>query len=193
MIDDRIGLAASRSACWLDIYITVRIVCALGFHLGLPKCILWPQRRLRYLGMMLHLDTLCCSVPDQKLQKFVQAVDDVVQMQCPTARQLASVAGMLISFAVAVPLGKLYTKSLFEALSGKQSWDQVLPLGVKLREHLLWLRAYVLDNNGHRWFKRRPGVILITDAAVKGAGGLAVAPVLGVSVHCRLTCPNNSL
>lgn len=148
MIDDRVGLAATRAACWLHILITVRIVCALGFHLGLNKCVLWPCQRLKYLGMLLALDSMQCMVPEQKLQRFVQAVEQAVSAEVVTPRLLARVAGMLVSFGAAVPLGRLYTRQLFWALSGKSSWDEVMPVGPELRQHLSWLASYVSAHNG---------------------------------------------
>lgn len=188
MIDDRIGVAATRQACWLDIFVTVRIICALGFHLGLAKCVLWPCQRLKYLGMMLALDTLQCSVPNLKLQKFVQTVDDAVGTENITARQLASIAGMLISFAPAIPLGKLYTRQLFWALSGRARWDEAFPVGSDLRQHLAWLKGYVSGHNGQRWFQRRPGTVLVTDASVKGVGGFTTTAA-GVQVTLQGQLP----
>lgn len=188
MIDDRVGLAATRAACWLDILITVRVLCALGFHLGLNKCVLWPCQRLKYLGMLLALDLMQCMVPEQKLQKFVQAVDEAVGAEVITPRLLARIAGMLVSFAAAVPLGRLYTRQMFWALSGKASWDQVMPVGSELRQHLVWLSAYVSAHNGQRWFQRRPGVVLVSDASVKGVGGFA-ATVTGTQVTLQSQLP----
>lgn len=183
MIDDRIGVAATRQACWLDIFVTVRIVCALGFQLGLAKCVLWPCQRSRYLGMMLALDTLHCSVPDLKLQRFVQTVD-AVGAEVISARQLASISGMLISFSPAIPLGKLYTQQLFWALSGRASWDEAFPVGSDLRQHLAWLRGYVSGHNGQRC----PGTVLVTDASVKGVGGFTTAAA-GVQVTLQGQLP----
>jgi hypothetical protein len=188
MIDDRIGLAATRAACWLHIYTTVRVLCALGFHLGLKKCVLWPCQLLQYLGMLLALDRMQCMVPDQKLQRFMQAVEEAVRAEVVTPRLLARVAGMLVSFAVAVPLGKLYTRQLFWALSGKTSWDEAMPVGADLRQHLVWLASYVSAHNGQRWFKRRPGVVLVSDASVKGVGGFA-ATVTGTQVTLQSQLP----
>lgn len=188
MIDDRIGLATTRMACWLHILTTVRVMCALGFHLGLAKCVLQPSQRLKYLGMLLALDSMQCMVPEQKLQKFVQAVEGAVSADVITPRLLARVAGMLVCFAAAVPLGKLYTRQLFWALSGKTSWDQALPVGAELRQHLLWLASYVPAHNGQRWFKRRPGVVLVSDASVKGVGGFA-ASVAGTQVNLQSQLP----
>lgn len=188
MIDDRIGLAATRPACWLHIFITVRVLCALGFHLGLSKCVLWPCQRLKYLGMLLALDCMQCRVPEQKLQRFVQAVEEAVRAEVVTPRLLARVAGMLVNFAAAVPLGRLYTRQLFWALSGKTSWDQVMPVGPGLRQHLSWLASYVTAHNGQHWFKRRPGVVLVSDAYVKGVGGFATT-VSGTQVTLQSQLP----
>jgi hypothetical protein len=190
MIDDRIALARSRQACWLAIVSSVRIVCGLGFHLGLPKCVLWPCQRLKYPGMLLALDTLECSVPAPKMQKFVQALEEALGVNVITARACARTAGMLVSFAAAIPLGKLYTRQLFLALTGKVDWDTAFPVGVQLRAHLGWLKAYVPTHNGLRWFRRRPGVILVTDASVKGVGGFA-ATTAGVQVTLQSQLPQH--
>lgn len=175
MIDDRIGLAGSRQACWLDIFITVRIMCALGFHLGIAKCVLWPQQSLLYLGLILDLAHLSCRVPDKKLQKFAMTIIDVLSGSAVTPRLLSRIAGMVISFALAVPFGKLYTRQLYLAMTGKLSWDQALPIGKELHQHLLWLQSYVSSHNGCHWFRRLPGVVLISDASVKGVGGAAAS------------------
>eukprot|EP00882_Tetradesmus_deserticola_P000930 GHRQ01001010.1.p1 GENE.GHRQ01001010.1~~GHRQ01001010.1.p1 ORF type:complete len:881 (+),score=141.58 GHRQ01001010.1:1178-3820(+) len=189
MIDDRIGLAKSKMACWLDIYIVVRFVCGLGFHLGLAKSVLWPQQQLLYLGLLLRLDTLQCLVPVTKLQKFDQTIQGALTAPALSARQLATVAGQLISLSLAVPLGKLYTRQLFLALSHKISWDQALPVGPELTAHLRWMRQYVPAHNGSRWFRRQPGVLLVTDASVKGVGGLASVGSSGVQVALQGQLP----
>jgi hypothetical protein len=189
MIDDRIGLAPSRAACWLDIFIVVRIICALGFHLGLAKSVLWPQQCLLYLGLLLRLDSLQCSVPQQKLHKFDQIISSLIGVAEITPRALASLAGLLISLSLAVPLGKLYTRQLFLALSHKLAWDRVLPIKAELQSHLLWLRQYVPRHNGQKWFRRRPGVLLVSDASVKGVGGLAASSDASVQVTMQSQLP----
>jgi hypothetical protein len=136
MIDDRLGLAHSYSRCWLDIFILVRLACSLGCHFGIPKCILWPQRQAQYLGMVLDLQSMQCCIPAAKLAKFQAAVEQALSASTVTARQLASIAGMLVGFAVAVPLSRLYTHQLFLALTGHLSWDQALPVAADLRAHL---------------------------------------------------------
>jgi hypothetical protein len=175
MIDDRLGLARGYSRCWLDIFILVRLACALGCHFGIPKCILWPQRQVQYLGMVSDLSSMQCCIPTATLAKFRAAVEQALSAGSVTARQLASIAGMLVGFAVAVPLSRLYTHQLFLALTGRLSWDQALPVAADLKAHLSWLQRYVPAHNGKRWMQRRPGVVLVSDASVSGVGGLAAA------------------
>lgn len=154
MVDDRLGLARGYTRCWLDIFTFVRFACSLGCHFGIPKCILWPQRRAQYLGMILDMHSKLCCIPAAKLAKFDAAVQQVLSANTVTARQLASIAGMLVGFAVAVPLSKLYTHQLFLALTGQLSWDQVLPVDADLQTHLAWLQQYVPANNGKRWMQQ---------------------------------------
>jgi hypothetical protein len=80
---------------------------------------------------------------------------------------------MVVSFALAVPLGRLYTHQLYLAITGVLSWDQALPVGDELKQHLMWLKHYVPAHNGNHWFRRIPGVVLVSDVSVKGVGGIA--------------------
>jgi hypothetical protein len=123
--------------------------------------------------MILKLQSLQCLVPEKKLQKFDAAVSELLSSTHVTPRQLCSVAGMVVSFALAVPLGRLYTHQLYLAITGVLSWDQALPVGDELKQHLMWLKHYVPAHNGNHWFRRIPGVVLVSDVSVKGVGGIA--------------------
>ncbi len=143
-------------------------------HLGLAKCVLWPSQLLRYLGLLLNLLGASVAIPQDKLAKFEELGKGVEVAPQDSRRLLARLAALLVSFYMAVPLGPLYTQQLFQALAGVADWDALFAPEVELRQHIAWLRRYIPQHNGKRWWCRQPGVLLVTDASVFAVGGAAV-------------------
>lgn len=173
MIDDCITLWRRRQYACLGAFTFIRIMCALGCHFGLAKCRLGPHKQVRYQGMILDLGSRLVRIPSEKLQAFQALVDSTLSAPSLTPRALARLAGLLVSFHAAVPLGPLFTHRLFSALVGTHDWDSTLPLTPEVRALLSWLRSYVPSHNGKRLWARAASTILVTDASASGAGGIA--------------------
>ena len=189
MIDDCITLWRARVECWLGTSIFVRLLCCLGAHFSLPKCLLGPRASVRYQGMLLHLTPGTVAIPPEKLLLFDRLVESILSSPSTTPRKLASLAGLLVSFHVAVPLGPLFTQHLFSMLASPNpdNWDAQLSLDGASSALLRWLRAHMPANNGKRWWRRNPSVVLVTDASARGAGGAAAAPLqVCVSLQAQL-------
>jgi hypothetical protein len=107
MIDDCITLWRARVEGWLGTSVFVRVLCCLGAYFGLPKCLLGPHSSVRYQSMLLHLDSGTVAIPPEKLQLFDRLVESTLASPSTTPRKLASLAGLLASFHVAIPLGPL--------------------------------------------------------------------------------------
>ena len=191
MIDDRLALAPHRNHCWLDMFISVRIFSALGFHFGTAKCLLRPSKLVRYQGLFLPLDTGTCLVPADKLAVFADRTAELLQCSTFSRRKLAALAGLLVSFYPALPLGPLYAHGLFDALRGVGSWDDAFVPESHLRRHLQWLLGYVPSSNGKRFWHRHTTAVLATDASADATGGaaLSLAPPPGVVVTLQGQLP----
>jgi hypothetical protein len=190
MIDDRIGVERSRAACWLHIYSFIRIACALGVHFGLEKCLLWPCKVCKYLGLILDVQRMKVYIPEAKVRKFSTLVADIIHNPSPTARSLASLAGMLVGFYPALPFGPLLTRLLYNLLIFPDDWEDPVSISSPLSLLLSWLPNYISSHNGKRMIQRTPTMILVSDASVSGLGGQihgSVSP--GVWIQIRSQFP----
>ena len=156
MIDDCITLWRARVVGWLGTSICVRVLCCLGAYFGLPKCLLGPHSSVCYQGMLLHLDSGTVAIPPEKLQLFDRLVESTLASPSTTPRKLASLAGLLVSFHVAIPLGPLFTQHLSSMIVSPEPdhWDTCLTLDDAATSLLRWLRTHVPANNGKRWWRR---------------------------------------
>jgi ubiquinone biosynthesis protein UbiJ len=62
-------------------------------------------------------------VPADKVQYILSAINEVLLADKATNRQLASIAGMLMSISAAVHMAPLYTRTLYHALDSSTGWD----------------------------------------------------------------------
>ena len=103
------------------------LLTALGFYLSWEKCELLPVQHGKFLG--LEVDTVACqlSVPADKVQRIKDSIHSKQQQQQATSRQLAGIAGMLMSAAPALHMAPLYLRSLHHAMQPEAGWDTLMP------------------------------------------------------------------
>ena len=137
----------------------VIIMSAAGVPFSLGKCILWPSQLALWLGLLLQtVPHPYWSVPEDKLQQLQQEVCGLMQQRQAPARQLARLAGLLVSVKEALPLPQLLASSIYLVLQGLQTWQDVLPLPDQLHSFMAWLQPRLqpgaLNVNGNRWLKQ---------------------------------------
>lgn len=99
----------------------VLLYSALGFFLSLDKCSLLPTHRNKFLGLIVNAQLLRFIVPDGKISKFKAAAIEFLGRQHCSARRVAQLAGLVLSFAPALALAPLFTPELFHAIKGTQA------------------------------------------------------------------------
>ncbi|KAK9835791.1 hypothetical protein WJX74_008200 [Apatococcus lobatus] len=123
LIDDAMGAAGPKPRALFHALTWVMALTALGFHLSVEKCQLLPGLTGIFLGVLLDAMRGMTFVPADKLSYFLQQAEQLQQTPQVTARQLAKVAGLLVSFRPAVPMAPPYATGLFKAMMGSQGWD----------------------------------------------------------------------
>ena len=165
LIDDARGAAGPKPKAMFHALTWVMALSALGFHLSVEKCQLLPALTGIFLGMLLDAMRRMTFVPADKLNYFLQQAEQLQQMPQVTARQLAKVAGLLVSFTPAVPMAPLYAKGLFKAMTGSQGWDANMLLSELPLQDLKWWQQNLERANGRRWDLQRPSISMASDAS----------------------------
>ena len=126
LIDDALFALESRQQGLFRTVTLLMVLTALGFDLSWEKCELLPVQCGKFLGLV--VDTVACqlSVPADKVQRIKNSIGTVLQQQQATNRQLAGIAGMLMSAAPALHMAPLYLRSLYFACASLAAWISVL-------------------------------------------------------------------
>lgn len=93
----------------------------LGAYFGIPKCHFRPSQEGEWLGFEVITREEEFRVSKKKMTKVLAALAQLIEMKVVTPRQLAAVAGKLISLSPAVLPASIYSREFFEAIQGKIS------------------------------------------------------------------------
>jgi hypothetical protein len=133
---DARNFAAAQSAIFLVAFYLVR----LGYFLGLSKSILIPRQEVPFLGFRADSVRELFHLILTKKQKFVQLIHDTLQSRFVSVKTLQRIVGKCVSFSLAVPAARLFTRDMNAAISKGLSTRKPLPLLGALREEIAhWL------------------------------------------------------
>lgn len=161
LIDDQINAAATKELAEFQIYTITLMKWALGFTLSIPKCIFLPTQVAPFLGMVVDVPNLRFLLPEAKITEFQELVSNLGQNS--TKRQLAKVAGKLVSYAPAVGLSKLYAQVLYKVMKTRFGWDELYPTPAELIDTLKWVANCLPEWNGLPWTIERETLVVAGD------------------------------
>jgi ribonuclease HI len=134
-----------------------------------------PMQVGEWLGLIINTISMQFKVPPKKLVKFKSLLDSAASDGSASIRQLAKIAGSVISLSFAIgPICRLCTRQMYCAIESRSGgWDQRIPLSPALLEELRFWLFNVDQLNG--FAIRHPSVtqsiFLFTDASDCGFGG----------------------
>ena len=94
-------------------FIACSVVLSLGYFIGLKKSCLIPSTARRFLGYIWDSDRQAFLLPQDKKEKFAELREAVLGKKSVSLK----LAGKTTSFALLVPAAKLYSNSMYQAIS----------------------------------------------------------------------------
>jgi hypothetical protein len=170
-IDDTFTSARTRNRCLRQSSISALFFGSLGAFFGIPKCNLWPKQVLSWLGFIIDSQRQQFKVSDSKIQKLKQALEEMINRPTTSPRKLAALAGKILSISPAVLPAALYSRTFYDALHGKQSWDQVFATPGDVKQAAQFWMDHTDGYNGRDWWPKPVGVSASVDASGVGFGG----------------------
>jgi hypothetical protein len=170
-IDDSFTAARTRNRCLRQSVLSILFFGALGAFMGLPKCNLWPEVLIPWLGFQVDPEEQQFKVEEVNLEKLKLALREVLSRPTSSARQIAAIAGKIVAISPAVLPAAMFSRSLFDAMKGRASWDEIFPTPEAVKKTArFWLQN--LDRfNGRRWWPHPINVEVSADASGIGYGG----------------------
>ena len=146
----------------------VLLLTSLGFFLSWDKCQLVPTQQGRFLGLLVDSASCQLLVPSDKVDYIKELIHAALQSSAVTRRQLASIAGVLMSIAPAVYMAPLYTRLLYRAMTGSSRWDvEVEDSQIAEPDLLYWLHNIDMVN-GRTWLRSTEYIHVVGDASSVG-------------------------
>ena len=166
-IDDALGVAADVPTGQFHEGTSNLLLTALGFTLSLRKCSLPLSTAVTFRGMDLDSQQGTCRVPADKLQYFLQQAQQLLSRRQVSARQLASLAGMLVSFQPALPFAMMQARTFYEALHGQPTGSNScsITLSLAARQDVEWWLGRMEASNGKCFWHRDSASIIASDAS----------------------------
>ena len=186
-IDDRLTeevrdtrVSQGYHSAMLANYITCEIVLRLGFCLNLKKSIFTPTQAPVFLGFIVDSIDRCFRLTDTKRRKFIEIREFCLAQQSVSVSCLQKLAGRCISFMLAVPAAKLYTREINRGISMAIKSGGYVTMSGELREEIAYWRF--LDNwqGMLKWKDEKHLVIsMSTDSSLYKWGGRVTLPQKG--------------
>ena len=153
-LDDFLIMAHTRVQCLEQAQLIVGLLENLGYLINREKSVLEPTQRLEYLGFLIDTVEMKFFLPEMKILKIQNLAEKFLQEQI-SARQLASLLGLLQATLPAITIAPLYFRNLQRDLSkalnsseGKQSYRTVVALSLESRGELMWWKNWLPFHNG---------------------------------------------
>jgi hypothetical protein len=170
-IDDALTAARTFNRCAQQSSLAALFMGALGAYLGLPKCNLTPEQILKWLGFLIDTCEDMFKVGGAKLEKLKAALRDIIKRPEVTPRILAGIAGKIIATSPAVMPASLFSRSLFQAMQGRISWDEIFPTPEAVKRTAEFWLENIDRLNGRKWWPRPVSLKVVVDASGVGFGG----------------------
>ena len=123
-------------------FIACCVVISLGYFIGLKKSCLTPSTSRRFLGHICDSEKQAFLLPQDKKDKFAELRDAILCKKSVSVKTLQKFAGKTTSFALLVPAAKLYSNSMYQAISRASKtlaklncflpFEMKFPIGVSL-------------------------------------------------------------
>ena len=103
-----------------------------------------------WLGFVINTVAMTFQIPEAKVRKLKSLLSSAIRDKSSSYRELARIAGSLISVALAVgPLSRLFTRQMYLAIESRSAWDHTLHFSSALLEMLRFWYCNIDSFNGY--------------------------------------------
>ena len=179
-LDDLLLLASSEEECRESVRLALDVLTRCGFTVNLQKSELEPKRRLRFLGLEIDTSRMEVTVPKEKVEAALRAVDALLAAkERPSAKHVAGLLGLLGSFREAIDPVFLFSRHMAidkDVAVKRGGWRAPVALSPGSKMELRWWRDNLVKVNGSSLTERLPEFILNTDSSLTGWGAVLTLP-----------------
>ena len=177
-LDDGFGSRPDKRSAKAASLIQQKELASSGLCCNEEKSHWSPVQIGEWLGLLINTIAFNFQIPNKKVNKLKSILDSALLVGSSSYRELARIAGSIISVALAVgPISRLFTRQMYFAIESRTaSWDHLFHFPPSLLEELRFWRCNIDSFNG---YALRPPVasstVVFTDASGFAFGGFSAS------------------
>ena len=154
-------------------FIACSTFVSLGYFIGIKKSYVIPSIAVIFLGYLCDSEKQAFLLPQDKLIKFAALREDILSHKTVSLKNLQKFAGKTTSFALLVPVAKLFTNTTYQTISCRARLANTqFRISPDLRQELLHWRFLVSWEGFLPWkSEQHIHLTLHSDASFSGWGG----------------------
>ena len=174
MIDDFLIVEKTKGDCAWSLK-TFEIVCKrLGVPFA-PEKTVGPETSLTFLGVQLCTQKMLAYLPEDKLWKYAEDIESLLQNKVCRVKDIQRLAGKLNWASAVVTPGRTFNRRLFNAICGVKNPVHFVTISEGIKADLKMWMEFFQTHNGKSFIARRKlltseDLQLYTDASSQGAG-----------------------
>jgi hypothetical protein len=153
------------------------LLLSLGLQRKPSKGVWEPTRRLKHLGVEIDTERGLFLVPDSKRNTIMAAARSIIKYAAAHrrwvhVRKLANLAGAVIALTVAMPVARTVTRSLYDVIATKSTWESDVRLTHQALRDLQFLAELPSQVCDKAIWRAEPLDSIHTDASDTGWGAV---------------------
>lgn len=170
-LDDFWLVSDSFAGCKRMLLELIYLVRRLGFYVNYNK-VVGPTQKIVFLGVEINTTEMTVALPEEKLAKCKQMIQQFRHRKRASKKQLQKIAGLLGWAAGVVRHGRVYLRRLITAYNSIKTSNgrAIISPGARL-DLDWWDKCLDVFNGKSMWLDRSPVTSVFVDACNSGAGG----------------------
>ena len=176
-LDDGFGSEPDRTSAVAAAFIQRKELDSSGLLVNEEKSHWDPIQVGEWLGFVINTISMTFQIPEKKVCKLKRLLNSAIQNKSSSYRELARIAGSIISVALAVgPISRLLTRQMYLAIESRSAWDHLFLFPPALLEELKFWFCNIESFNG---YSIRPppdsSTVVFSDASDAAFGGFSAS------------------
>ena len=153
-LDDGFGSRPDKCSATAASLIQRKELSSSGLCCNEEKSHWTPMQIGEWLGFVIDTISMSFRIPEKKVSKLKGLLDSAIHAGYSSFRELAGIAGSIISVALAVgPISRLLTRQMYFAIETRSAWDNTIHFSPSL---LLELKFWFCNIDCFNGYSIRP-------------------------------------
>ena len=151
VLDDFLFIARSEFECQRALDIFLKVMSDIGVPIA-PEKTFKPTKYIQFLGVDLDTQNMLACLPEEKVKKFSDLIDEFLGVKSVTLKKMQSLTGMLNFSCGVISPGRAFSRRLYNLTIGVQKPYYHIKLSKDVKEDLRVWKRFLHQYNRKTFF-----------------------------------------